>query len=130
MLSSIRFAFKYGGMVLKLGPIFISVVRAVEAIREGTVSGEQKKEIAMKTLGSILSTFGYSITPNVIKIIDHGVELVVAALTFTGELRSKGVKAVATEIPASDVPTQVLEVSQLIISNKAKLEEIKTLMTK
>jgi hypothetical protein len=130
MLSSLAFIARYGGIVLRLGPIFISVVRAVESLRDGTVSGTQKKEIAVKTLESILLIFGYSMTASVRSMVNHGIELAVAVLTVTGEFRSKWFKAVSSEIPVPDVPKQVINVSEMVISNKVKLEQIKTLMNK
>jgi hypothetical protein len=128
MLSTIQFALKYGGMVLKFGPILVGVVRAVEEIRNGVVSGAQKKEIAMTTVEKILTVFGYKMTEEIRKMLDHAIELVVAALTFRGELQHKGKEAVLIEVKPHELPLQVVNVSEQVLTNERQLDKLRQLM--
>lgn len=130
MFEAVKFIIKYGGMVLRFGPVFVSVVRAVEQLRGGLVSGPQKKEIAVRSLESLLAVFGYTPTPQVKKLVDHGIELVVSALTIRGELVQKGAKAVVLELKAEDIPKQALSVSETLVNNERNLESLRRMMAR
>ena len=76
--------FKFIGFILRYAPVIVSAITLIEGITSKDTPGEDKKELAIATIKSVLGSLGVTVTPELEKFIGQVIDVAVSILNFLG----------------------------------------------